>query len=425
VVLDGARRAKALDRYWDALLDGSNPDPALLVEASDAALIAALQETGAPPGAQRAYEAALAQLHNHLDQQADALGLASLTPRHARSHATTLGPLRRSRVASNGHLPFPIAATGDAPVQRAAAPAIRSWRAAVPSWTSAAVLTLVVLAIGAVFVRLVVKRGDASLPHLAAVVDTIDGTPTSSPPLLRVIVPRWDPAAPTPVPLPQDDVTSALSRIDLFRLTLQPGTAYQDPDVDIGTIVTGVEQGTASVSIDQPARLTRRGESTATEVPAGSTTTLAAGDALVTSAGSRRTLRPAGAAPVTILELSVLAFGVNGGGIQTVLTGIAPDALPPGPFAMKVERIALPADGVLPLPTGATVLAQVEDGVVTQTRGTPAAGGTSPARPFTYRKPGYFVAASAADGASEVRAKDGPATLLVLTIAPSESPPAA
>ena len=424
MALDGARRAKGLDRYWDALLDGSDPDPALLVEASDAALIAALQ-TGSPPGIQRAYEAALAQLHNHLDQQADELGPASPTPRHARSHATPHGPLRRSRVASNGHLPFPIAATGNAPVQRAAAPAIRSWRAAAPSWTSAAVLILVVLAIGAVFVRLVVKREDASLPHLAAVVNSIDRMQTSSPPLLRVIVPRWDPAAPTPVPLTQDDTTSALSRIDLFRLTLEPGTAYQDPDLDIGTIVTGVEQGTASVSIDQPASLTRRGESTATEVPAGSTTTLAAGDALVTSAGTRRTLRPAGAAPVTILELSVLAWGVNGGGLQTVLTGIAPETLPPGPFSVTLERVVLPADGVLPLPTGATVLGQVEDGVVTQTRGTPAAGATSPARPFTYRKPGYFVAASEADGASEVRAKDGPATLLVLTIAPSESPPAA
>ena len=289
---------------------------------------------------------------------------------------------------------------------------------------SAALLLLVIVAVGAVFIRLV-KRGDASLPHLAAVVDTVDSTPAASPPLLRVIVPRWDPRAPTPVPPSQDDTSGDAPRIDLFRLTLEPGTEYQDPDVGIGTIITGVEQGTASVSIDQPAKLNRAGESTATEVPAGATVTLAAGDALVSPGGTHRLLRPAGAAPVTILELSAQPWGGSRGHFQTVLTGIAPEALPAGPFLITLERVMLPADSVLPLPAGATVLVRVEDGVVTQARGTPAAAGSQPARLFTYRKPGYFVAASEAEGTSEVRAKDGPAALLILTIAPSESPPAA
>lgn len=260
-------------------------------------------------------------------------------------------------------------------------------------------------------------RRDA--PQLEIAAPLAESTPTVEASLLRVVLPGWAPRAATPVPPSSDDAVGNTPRIDLFRLVLDPGAEYQDPPVDMGTVVTGVEQGTAAVSLDGPATLTRSGEETATEVVAGATVTLAVGDVLITDGRTRRTMRPTGEERVTILEFSAQPWGGNRGRFTTVLTGVTPETLPPAPIQLTVQRITLPFDAVLPLPPGATVLVRVEDGVVTQAHDNPATSALGPQRLFTYRKPGYLVASSEATGPSEVRAAEGPATLLVVTFAPA------
>ena len=254
---------------------------------------------------------------------------------------------------------------------------------------------------------------------LAAVMDAPTRTPAAAPPLLRVVLPGWELRAPTPVPASTDDTSGDAPRIDLFRLTLSPGAEYQDPPVDMGTVVTSVEHGMASVDVDGPATLSRRGDTTASDVLAGATVSVAAGDALVTAAGTRRTIRPAGEEPVTILELSAQPWGGNRGRFTTVLTGVQPEALPPGPLQLTIARTVLPADAVLPVSPGATVLVRVEEGLVTQAHGKPATATLQAERLFTYRQPAYLVAASEQGGRSEVRAAEGPAELLVVTFAPA------
>jgi hypothetical protein len=399
------QRAEALDRYWDAVQDGAAPGTPQPLDADDAALIAALSSQGTAPGLDRARADALGRLAAYLDAQQDAIPPRWAPDASPNDRGWRL-PDSRRRVAIRPSEPAAPAVPGTPP---------RS--SSIPARFATAVLLLALVAGGLGLARSGLLRRDA--PELENIAPLAEDALTVDASLLHVVLPGWTPRAATPVPPSSDDTAGDTPRIDLFRLALDPGAMYEDPAVDIGTVVTGVEQGAAAVSVDGPATLAHRGEMQAAEIPAGTTVTLVAGDVLLTDKGTRRTMRPAAEDPVTILELSAQPWGGNRGRYTTVLTGVTPDTLPPGPIQVGVERVTLPFDAVLPLPAGATVLARVEDGMVTQSHGKPASADLGSERLFTYRSPGYLVAASEVTGPSEVRAAEGPATLLVLTFSPA------
>ena len=284
------------------------------------------------------------------------------------------------------------------------------------AWLTAVLVILVGLAFSIGLTRTGIPQSGA-LEQLAAVGDNAEGSAMATT-LLRVPISSWSVGPPLATLSSLEDSGGDAWRIDIYRLTLEPGARYQDPDVDVGMVITGVEQGIAAIGVDGPATLIRQGEEVPTDVPAGATIDLTSGDALLTAGGQRRTIRPGGEEPVTILDVGAHRGGIMKNRFQLLAIGVAPEVLPPEPLEVRIERITLPHAAVLPMPAGAVVLVRVESGIVTRTDARSATNMLQPGRFFPYKTGGYFVAESVDGGPSDVQAVEGPADLVVVTFAP-------
>jgi hypothetical protein len=289
-------------------------------------------------------------------------------------------------------------------------------RSVTSAWLTAVLVILMGLAFSIGLTRTGIPQRGA-LEQLVAVGDNAERSAMATT-LLRVPISSWSVGPPLATLSSLEDSGGNAWRIDIYRLTLQSGAHYQDPDVDVGMVITGVEHGIAAISVDGPATLILHGEEGPTDVPAGATIDITPGDALLTTGGQRRTIHPGSEKPVTILDVRAHRGGIMKNRFQLISTGVAPEVLPPEPLELTIERITLPHAAVLPMPVGAVVLVRVESGIVTRTDARSLTNLLQPGQFFTYRPGGYFVAESVDGGSSDVQAVEGPAELILVTFAP-------
>jgi hypothetical protein len=244
--------------------------------------------------------------------------------------------------------------------------------------------------------------------------------------LFRVELPTWQAGVEAPSEPPNSDKHDR-GRIDLFRVTLNPGDSYdgagenyQGVTPDSSSIVTFVESGTVAIEVDGPAQWVRQDGSLIASLDAGSSVTLGANEALISAARTHRRMRPVNG-PATLLELSdqsIMFF--ERAEFSRIAQGIDPAQAPPGPLVISFRQVSLAAGQTLGPPApDAVVFFALEEGRIEVTLPTPGAGTPVVDRPFTYQ-PGATVLVSTGHGdAKEVRAAaDGSATLLVVTLAP-------
>jgi quercetin dioxygenase-like cupin family protein len=232
--------------------------------------------------------------------------------------------------------------------------------------------------------------------------------------VLRITVPAWEPS--TAPATPESDGSSLQgSRIDLFRIQIEPNAPYVEFPVDLGTRLLIAESGEIEATLDGPGQLLRAGASTPDNLGRGTPVTLAPGDALVTPGGTHRALRAVGSAAATALQLVEHRWIQKDLGI--IASGPQPEMLARGPLVVTVARGELAPNGVLPaLGPGAVAIVEVEAGHVTVER---TEGGR--AHSFAYTRGGDVVVGADPAGATEIRnTGPEPARLLVVLFEPAD-----
>jgi hypothetical protein len=233
--------------------------------------------------------------------------------------------------------------------------------------------------------------------------------------LLRVDVTAWEsstaPATPT-----SDGSSPQGSRIDLFRIQIEPNVPYAEFPVDLGTRLLLVESGEIAVTLDGPAERVPAGGTEADAIGAGSPVTLGPGDALITPGGTHRLLRAVGSDPATALQLIEHRWIQKD--LSIIASGPQPEMLARGPLIVTIARGELAPNGVLPaLAAGAVAMVEVEAGSVKMAR---TEGGNT--RSYQYRRGGdVVVGADDTSGATEIRnTSTEPTRLLVVLFEPAD-----
>ena len=150
-----------------------------------------------------------------------------------------------------------------------------------------------------------------------------------------------------------------------YQITIPPGAslAYlggpfcgcRGETIASGVGVEVVQSGTYSLQLEAPLRVQRAGSSRpGKEIPAGTTVTLTAGDvAIYPDYAAAGDIRNAGADPVTLLGVAIIAPEGSGTPVPTPPTGLQATllahippadwtALPPGPLHLALRQLSLP-----------------------------------------------------------------------------------
>jgi hypothetical protein len=161
------------------------------------------------------------------------------------------------------------------------------------------------------------------------------------------------------------------------RETLQPGgtwTMGSIPPAYRGPTVYRVESGSIAVTANGVVQLTRAGGAAATEVRAGTPTTLAVGDRYFTATDVVTQWRNPGAAPAVVLYAGVVTPSMSENGVGATednIVDICPIKLPPtllgaNAALLTVRRFTLAPGAAMPNPPGAGLsFLTVERGTLT------------------------------------------------------------